>query len=182
MTDPQCTHAPENEQEEWRPVVGWEELYEVSSLGRVRTLVTRHQSPAGRMKRFGKCRAGYPQVCLAIGSKKIQCRIHILVARAFIGEPPPGHVVNHRDGDKWNPRLGNLEYVTSAENVAHAFSTGLMPVGEQRSDAKLCEDDVRAIRQMCDAGTPTRILASRFGVSRRAVRKIVAREMWKHVR
>lgn len=102
--------------EEWRPVVGFEELYEVSNLGQVRRT-------ARLLRPSYNERIGYPSVTLVPfrGAQKVTRSVHRLVAAAFIGEPPsPEHHVNHKDGDKGNAEAGNLEYVTVLENIQHA--------------------------------------------------------------
>jgi hypothetical protein len=96
--------------EEWRCVVEWEGEYEVSSIGRVR-----HVHKRQRPLRFGKSNSGYFGVTLS----RQRVHVHQLVARAFIGECPKGHQVNHIDGDKLNNLASNLEYLTPQENVRH---------------------------------------------------------------
>lgn len=100
--------------EEWRPVVDWEERYEVSNLGRVRRLAT------GRIMRFARHVAGYSNVGLSPG---VNTRtVHRLVGEAFLGPRPSGHQINHKNGDKTDNRLENLEYVTPSENVRHSLA------------------------------------------------------------
>ncbi len=116
--------------EEWRPVVGWEGRYEVSNLGRVRTLLSRP-----RIRRVNPNKGGYLRLTMRapFGTRSV----HILVAEAFIGPrpaPPPGCYrieVNHKDGIKANCRLSNLEYLTQLENGQHASRMGLRPTGDR---------------------------------------------------
>lgn len=61
-----------------------------------------------------------------INGKNRQKYVHHLVAEAFIGERPGRLVINHKDGDKTNNSLYNLEYITHAENIQHAVSSGLL--------------------------------------------------------
>ena len=103
--------------ETWKPVVGYDDRYQVSSHGRVR-------SKTGRILKINYT-TRYPFVVLYSGSRSTRKnhRVHILVARAFLGEPPPKHEVRHLDGDVTNIRLENLKYGTSGQNkqdtVAH---------------------------------------------------------------
>src|SRR3990167_5147106 len=103
--------------EEWRPVPGFEGLYSVSSLGRVRS--ERIVILRGEISNWG-----YPQVALRKDGQYKSRTIHSLVAEAFHGPRPPKHVVNHRNGTKRDNRPENLEYVTQKGNVAHAFANG----------------------------------------------------------
>lgn len=96
----------------WKPVIGYEEAYEVSDLGRVRRIETGLVlSPAGQR---------YLYVCMTVKCKRHTKSVHKLVTRAFLGPTPDGHQVNHKDGNKKNNVLNNLEYVTRSYNIVHA--------------------------------------------------------------
>jgi len=110
--------------EEWRPVIGYEGWYSVSSLGRVRRDADIHnrwgrcpQSSGRILKRGTSSKAEYPQVRLSRPGRVEVRRVHVLVARAFLGAPPNGHEVDHKDANRWNCALTNLEYVTHRENL-----------------------------------------------------------------
>jgi hypothetical protein len=108
--------------EEWRPVLGYEGKYEVSNLGRVRSLPRRSphgdhwQTIPGRMLKAGVSR-GYPTVTLwANGAMELR-RVHRLVCEAFLGPRPAGLDTRHLDGDGTNCRVENLQYGTRTENI-----------------------------------------------------------------
>jgi hypothetical protein len=110
------------EQEEWRPVVGYEGYYEVSDHGRVRSLGWWVNARNGH-KRFwrGKVlttgsREDYSCIRLSVHGVAKSVRIHELVAQAFLGPRPDGMVVCHNDGSRNNNRLENLRYDTTSEN------------------------------------------------------------------
>lgn len=105
--------------EEWRRVIPADLTYWVSNLGR-------GKRPDGRLMPLHVNRLGYVQVFINRGGIRKQPTIHKLIAEAFIGPTPPGHEVNHKDGNKQNNRLDNLEYLTHRENIRHAFATGLV--------------------------------------------------------
>lgn len=115
-------------EEIWKPIPGYEGLYEVSNLGRVKRLGREYVDSRGGkraietkiMSQFeSKTRGGYLYVSLIKDRKKSCMRVHRLVARAFLGEPPTeDHQVDHIDGDRTNNRIDNLEYVTRRENYA----------------------------------------------------------------
>lgn len=120
------TPLPDKPGEEWRPVVGYEGIYEVSDAGRVRSVP--RVDAAGRV-RAPKIKAqslsnGYRFVLLFKNRKQRAARVHVLVAAAFLGPRPPGLVVNHIDHDKTNNQVGNLEYVTQRENIQAAVRAG----------------------------------------------------------
>ena len=99
--------------EVWKPVIGYEGRYEVSSLGRVRRVKD------GSLLRFSDSH-GYKRVCLYAGSRRSAKRFHVhrLVAEAFLGPPvPDAGEINHKNEDKADNRVANLEWCTRAYNV-----------------------------------------------------------------
>lgn len=95
--------------------------YLVSNLGRVKSLKN------GKEKILSPFKAsnGYLRVSLSIDGKQKNFAVHRLVAMAFIPNPKNKSQVNHIDGDKLNNCVENLEWVSSKENMRHAFRTGL---------------------------------------------------------
>lgn len=118
--------------EEWRAVVGYEGLYEVSNQGQVRSV---NRSRKGRYDCSARVRGqmlkpinqnGYLLATLRKGGIQKHYRIHRLVADAFIpNENPERNRVNHIDGDKSNNNVTNLEWCTYRENAIHAINNGL---------------------------------------------------------
>ena len=139
--------GPEVQGEEWKPMccpMSREEVpgRMVSSHGRV-------MMRSGRVHRGYLCRDGYLSTWYRAGSRNRGQRVHRLVAQAFLGPPPsPRHThVNHKDGDKENNAVSNLEYVTPAENRAHFLEnqsaqhgrqcrSGSLPVWSRAYDSK----------------------------------------------
>jgi hypothetical protein len=106
------------------------------------------------------------------------------VAIAFLPNPDSKPQVNHKDGDKRNNCVSNLEWVSQSENILHAFSTGLMTpqIGEQQAQHKLTEADVLTIRaEYAEREISYRGLAKRFGVSATLIRYVIIRKNWKHI-
>lgn len=102
----------------WKPVVGYEDLYEVSNTGRVRSLNYR-QTGKVRELRPGADRCGYLLVALCKNGKQKSHHVHKLVIEAFVGPRPEGYDVNHIDEDKRNNSVKNLEYCTHRDNINH---------------------------------------------------------------
>lgn len=149
------------ENEEWRPVKGYEGRFEVSNYGRVKSFLT-----MGNCRKVGaeyahllkpkKTNRGYLRVSLRIDGKTKDFSVHRLVVDAFIGIPD-GMVVNHIDGCKTNNNLTNLDVVTYTGNLLHAIHTGLnrVPKNKIKPIAVLRNGDVVAtfpsIKQACEA-------------------------------
>lgn len=94
---------------------------------------------------------------------------------------PAGFVVNHKDGNKANNELSNLEYVTTGENVRHAHRIGLFPRGSKFRCSKLTEAMVLEARKLAKQGEFATVLARRFGVTADTMREAIAGRTWKHV-
>lgn len=119
---------PAPQDEIWCDIPDYEGVYEVSNLGRVRRIKT------GRILKPSTS-SGYFGVLLCINGVQTYNKIHTLVMKAFVGTRPNGYHTNHKNGIKKDNRLDNLEYVTPAENIAHAFRTGLIYTNISPDDA-----------------------------------------------
>lgn len=111
-------------QEKWKWIKGYAKLYQISNLGRVRSYHPRFRKP--RILMPGIATGGYPIVSLVRNKRKVNFLVHKLVLIAFKGRAPNLKEVNHKDGNKRNNALTNLEYVTKSENVLHAIRSGLL--------------------------------------------------------
>lgn len=175
---------PTTTPEIWKPVVGYEGLYEVSDLGRVRRVSASPYHPVNPNSDMcgSQDRNGYRVVTL---SSNLACRnvgVHRLVAQAFLGPRPPDHITHHRNGSKADNRAANLEWVTPRQNSHHAVTTGLQPDhrGEANPAAKLTRAKVAVIRSLRGL-VSERHLAQEFGVSHGAIHDIQTRRRWKDV-
>lgn len=111
------TETPESLDERWLPVVGWEGIYEVSDLGRVKRTKRARGTRPGILK-GGMDRYGYPVVALSSPDRPYRyVKIHRLVGDAFLGLLPEGMETRHLNGNPADPRLVNLAYGTHAENM-----------------------------------------------------------------
>lgn len=179
--------------EAWLPVPGWEGIYEVSDLGRVRSIdrVARHkvkppQKISGRMLSPIINTNGYPSVGLRRGKKyKKNVPVHRLVAMAFVPNPEGKPAVNHIDCDKTNNRTDNLEWCTQLENLAHMTALGRRAAfwrGKRSPNAALSDEMVRAIRdEYAAGGLSYGGISSRYGLSKRAVARLINLETYSDV-
>lgn len=172
--------------EEWRPVVGFEGWYEVSSRGRVRRSKAGPRTNVGRLLKLQRSggKPGYPYARLYTNvGKSVMRKVHALVAAAFMApKPNNGYEINHIDGNPWNNPVDNLEWRTHRENVQHAFTIGL--VGDRRgsknANAKLTEAQVLEIRAQPRAVMHTE-LAALYGVTPTSILLIRQRKTWKNL-
>ena len=179
-------------QEVWRAIKGYEELYEVSNQGRVRSLFRavhaldprgvpgiRHY--ASRILKATPDVRGYLHVNLSKQGKTFCVHVHKLVLQTFA--PPkisPELECRHLDGVKENNRIQNLIWGTCKENTDDKRLHGAIPMGEKHCNAKLTEEDVIYIRTRCN-GLTNVFVADMFNVNKGAIRDVKKRITWKHI-
>jgi hypothetical protein len=174
-----------NSEEAWKPVVGFEGYYEVSSRGRVRAVFAGNhgQYEPGRILRPHISKNGYVRIELnAPGIHPVKRTIHSLVLEAFHGPRPEGKESRHLDGIRSNNGILNLEWGTKRENSKDQFKHGTRILGESHPMRKLDESTVREMRKLRASGHTYQRIADRFGVDQSNVALIVKGKAWKHVR
>ena len=119
--------------EEWRDIVGWEGLYQVSNLGRVKSLSRsivykdgREYTYPSKIIKNQKVSTGYRSVMFYGVNGKKQYYVHRLVAETFIPNPKNLGDVNHKDCCKTNNIIINLEWCSRSDNIKHAYKNGLI--------------------------------------------------------
>lgn len=165
---------------ETRDLPGWPGYF-VTSAGEI-------YGPRGKPLRGYKDRYGYHCVSLGPRGKAVGVKVHRAVMSGFLGGIPEGMHVNHRNGNKLDNRIENLEVNTPAENVRHTYSTlgrkgtNTNPVkGSGHHNSILTEDDARKIRKLYREGWTQVDLASRFKTRQTNISMIVRRTAWAHV-
>jgi DNA-binding transcriptional regulator YiaG len=174
--------------EEWLPVVGYEDYYEVSNLGRVRTLKKRKGVQAGYILGKHQIPQGYCYVKLSVYGHPKTHFVHRLMMMAF--NPIENHEdmdVNHRDGIRDNNTLDNLEWLSHAANIQYSRNVlkTMSHVGGKKGEvaptSKLTDVSVREIRLLANQGVKQRVIAKMFGVSQVTIRCVIIRKSWKHI-
>lgn len=183
-------------QEIWKDIPSYENLYQISSYGRVKSL-ERHAKYRNNDKRtYFKAEKilrqqtnsdGYKIVKLYDGEAKGKnISVHRLLALSFIPNYHNLKMVNHIDGNPSNNNLENLEWCTHAYNVKHAYDNKLKNpknyIGEASSTSKLTNDIVLEIGYKYGKnGNSYKKLAKEYNISPSNVFSIVKRKSWTHV-
>lgn len=173
-----------NQVEDWRAVVGYEGYYEVSNLGRVRSLsrvTTQGHKMIGRvLKHSLNGTGGYAALHLAKDGENKRKKVHVLVLEAFIGPRPAGMQGCHQDDDPSNPALSNLRWGTPRSNHDDRIKSGNQK-GEKHGKAKLTEALVREIKRLIAAGETNKAIATKLGIKAHNVTNIKSNQSWSWV-
>lgn len=186
------------DKEIWKPVIGYEGYYEVSSHGRVRSVErevvalcrgkptsfkykSRVLKPGFTRNKGNKC---YHFVILSRESKTKIFMVHTLVCTTFHGPRPEGKQAAHCDGDKYNNRADNLRWATKEENELDKLAHGRIKKGAEHHFAVLTEDVVKLLRKRfvphCRKNG-SRAMAKELGISAGSVHAAVTGKTWKQV-
>ena len=104
------------EGEEWKWIKGYEGIYAVSTIGRIRSFTSISK---GRIKSVCDDGNGYLQTTLWKDGKGVCCKVHRLVGETFIPNPKGLETINHKDFDKTNNSIENLEWLSQSDNTKH---------------------------------------------------------------
>jgi predicted DNA-binding protein YlxM (UPF0122 family) len=156
--------------EKWREAPGYQSI-EVSDKGRVRKNGNLYSPPMGSL--------GY----LRINAEGTQERVHRVVAKAFLEQPRPDAEVNHKNGNKTDNRVENLEWVTKSQNMKHAHKNGLSKsYGEHSSQSKLTAVEAMKVKLLAEDGRLyLSEIAQKFNIGKRHVRRIRDGKRWSHL-
>ena len=181
MNDPEVwLNLEDLPHEIWRDVIGYEGLYKVSNLGRVKSFA--YGTEKIRKPVFN--RPGYFSLVLYKNEIPTSTRIHVLVAQAFIPNPESKAYVNHIDANKLNNRVNNLEWLTPKENWQHASNLGLQKSGCDAPKSKFTAEEIRYIREVCIPNNKEfgfSALARKFNVGVGTIERIYKREHYKNI-
>lgn len=139
------TNLINSSEEKWIDIAGYEGIYSISTLGRVKRLKGSHQCYNDRFLKPKTKQNGYQFVCLCIGNSLKYFHIHRLVAAAFIPNPDTKPQVNHIDLNKANNRLINLEWATQSENMLHLNSLAKPAIAYKSGSAHASAKPVRQL-------------------------------------
>lgn len=162
------------QKEIWAEIQEWKN-YKFSSHGRVYS------------KKFSKImntrldNFKYESIRLSKGGRSTTKRVHVLIARAFLGERPKNLDVCHCDGNKSNNHLENLRYDTRSNNIYDCIRHKKWQLGETHKRSQLTNSDVLNIRVLSAEGAGNRELARKYNVVHSTINNILSGKTWKHL-
>ncbi len=180
-------------EEIWKDVVGYEGLYKVSNLGRVKSIDRVVVNSLGVPRRFyGKTmvlqsakNTGYAMVSLNKNGVSTCKYVHGIVGEAFIYNPHNKPYINHKDFNRTNNLVSNLEWVTNGENVKHSYTRdrhrGSGLIGEDVGNSKITNEQSLLIKQYLENGKRPKWISEKLSIPKYALYKITQGLNWKHL-
>lgn len=125
---------------------------------------------------------GYKRVRLYSNGKPSDIRVHRLVAEHFLENENSLPMVNHKDGNKFNAHIDNLEWVDAKENAVHASKTGLLKKGEEHHSSRFLEEEVLIFIELINNGLKnSEIISKHPRATNSVLNKLRDRSRWKHL-
>jgi hypothetical protein len=177
--------------EQWKSIIGYEGIYEVSDQGQVKSLAKKWVSGHKTIRikedtilKFGKSFDGYLRVNLSNNRKKLTIGVSRLVAIAFIPNPENKPEVNHKDGNKLNNHISNLEWVTHLENMRHCWNTGLQKgsIGNKNPRTKITDEQVLEIMKEYENGKTKTELSKKYNVTKQCIGYVISVRTKLHIK
>ena len=158
--------------EQWKNVVGFEGIYEVSNHGNIRSVKTNQIKKPTINKKDNR-----PFLNLWKNNKQKIMRPHRMVLEAFVGLCPEGFECCHNDGNAFNNHVSNLRWDTHTNNIHDRIKHGTSNRGERCGTAKLTLEQVNAIRQDTRL---QRLIAADYGIAESMISRIKNGKRWQH--
>lgn len=174
--------------EQWKDISGYEGLYQVSDLGRVKSLkrIAKHNYGGNREvpeKILSQGNKRYCKVVFSVKSKHFTFLVHRLVGIAFIPNPENKPTINHKNGKTKDNRAIMIEWNTIKENANHAYDTGLSKThSENHHSAKLKNSDIPYIINLCKNGHTQRAVSKMYNVSESTISVIIRKKKWNRIK
>lgn len=176
-------------EEIWKDVVGYEGIYQVSNVGRLKRLFDKRytRGDGGKVRKSmfltgSKDEDGYYRVCFNVDNHKTYFSVSALVAAAFIGDRPEGFLVCHNNGKRDDNRVENLRYDTPQGNADDMEKHNTKLNGEKNHNSKLTSEQVLLIRKYAEEYKYTDSeLSKMFGVLKNVINKITNNTAWRHL-
>lgn len=169
----------------WKPVIGFESFYLVSSLGKIKSLARIDSLGHKRVEKMlspHKDSHGYMIVGLTVNGRTVYRKVHNLMLQAFVGPAPtPKHIGRHLNDVSTDNFLPNLAWGTLKDNVVDRVRNGHCAKGEKIANSVLNENKVKDIRLLFSMGKSVAEIAREYGVDWNTISYVVKGRTWKHV-
>lgn len=163
-----------NIMEIWKDIENYEGVYQVSNYGRIKSFA---QKSLGKIKIPHILNKGYLRIGLDKNANEVLYLVHRLVAMAFIPNPFKKPQINHKNSNKQDNKVQNLEWCTNGENLKHSYSMGIhCQDGMKNNNVKLNELQVRVIRKCKDIDNVK--LGKIFNVNNTTIGRIKRKTTW----
>lgn len=180
------------QEEIWKDYPPYPDRYQVSNFGNVRSkpFIKQSSNKGGPYSFLTKQKQlipllnedGYWQLRLMVDGFKFTRKIHRMVAETFIENPEELPCVNHRDSDRANNHVENLEWCTNQYNIQHSYATGSNSnAGEKHPRAILNEADILRIKELEIEGLTCKDISDKLGFKYHTIHKVLQRKNWKNV-
>lgn len=176
--------------EVWRDIQDYKGHYQVSNLGRVKSLARRIMRKSGRPQNIkerilgpAESHKGYRLASLSCKGTQKSFRVHRLVLEAFVPNPENKPQCNHKNGIKTDNRAENLEWCIQSENIKHAFRTGLIQIREIQHNSKeiLCVETGKIYYSAMEAARQSGINRGNLSACCRGERKTAGGFRWRYI-
>lgn len=165
----------------WKNMYGWEDLYEISNLGNIKSKQRNGKTMFGERAYGGnvvnpiKTSSGYPAVNLTKSGVRKQMHIHVLVLETFVGKRPDKYEACHNNGNRLDYRLDNLRWDTRKNNHADMHKHGTAQIGKNANRPKLNKYLASEIKT---SNLMVKELAEKYGVSKTQIWRIKTNKSW----
>jgi hypothetical protein len=171
--------------EMWKPIVGYENYYEVSNFGQVKRIAPAMGTTKNKILKSWPDKEGRPTITLCVNRKIKKFRVSKLVCLTWHGpQPTPKHQAAHWDGDCTNNEESNIRWATQLENEQDKIRHGRYnhaPKGSNSINSKLREEYIPIIYKLSSFGFSCKRIAILFDVEQTAIRSVIKGKTWKHV-
>jgi hypothetical protein len=166
----------------WKDIPGFNGMYKASNLGKIKSVNYNH-TKSEKVLKINLYKNGYGRICLCKNNTSKTYLVHRLIAITFIPNPENKPQINHKDINKQNNNILNLEWNTYSENNKHSFSSGANKnIGEKHINSKLTKEKVREIRLKYNGRKygSTR-LSKEYNVHQSTIWSIIKNETWNNI-
>lgn len=161
----------------WKDIPGFEGEYQASNLGRIKSLAKSYKTGCGYIRqvpdRIMSCNKLTPKGYMRVRIKNKTYQLHRIVALTWLNKIEGKDQVNHKDGDKTNNKIDNLEWVTNQENRDHAVKNNLIAIDKKCPHTKYSKELVLKIRELHSSGMTQYSIAKLFDLKVGYVHRVV---------